>query len=465
VQFYCLDFGGGSLAALEGLPHVGGVAARLDPDRVRRTVAEVAGLLEARERMFTERGIDSIGTYRRMRAAGEIPGDGFGDVFLVVDNWLTVRSEFEAIETTITDLAARGLGFGIHVMAATNKWSEFRTTIRDLFTTRLELKLGDPYESEMDRKLALNVPEGRPGRGLTREGLHFLSSLPRIDGRATVDDLAAGVRHLVDTVAASWQGRPGAPQVRMLPDVLPADRLPQVGETGKRVPIGIDEDTLSPVLLNFDNDPHFVVLGDNECGKSNLLQVLIHSIRARHTTAEARIIVVDYRRSLLDASEGEHTIGYAASSTAAQSLMKDVHGALVSRLPPPDLTPEQLRNRSWWSGSDLYLVVDDYDLVATPSGNPLAQIAELLPQARDIGLHLIVSRAMGGAGRAMFDPVLQRLKDMASPALIMSGSKDEGALFGEVRAQPLPPGRGTHVDRRTGRRLIQTAYIGAPQQG
>lgn len=74
VQFYCLDFGGGALAALADLPHVGGVASRLDPDRVRRTVAEVSGLLESRERFFTERGIDSIAAYRRMRAEGRSPG-------------------------------------------------------------------------------------------------------------------------------------------------------------------------------------------------------------------------------------------------------------------------------------------------------------------------------------------------------------------------------------------------------
>jgi S-DNA-T family DNA segregation ATPase FtsK/SpoIIIE len=421
----------------------------------------VAGLLESRERYFDERGIDSMATYRRMRAAGQIPGDGYGDVFLVVDNWLTVRSEFEQIEATITELAARGLGYGLHVMAATNKWSEFRTTIRDLFGSRLELRLGDPYESEFNRKVAANVPEGRPGRGITREGLHFLSALPRIDGRSSTDDLSEGVKHLVEAVAASWNG-PVAPKVRMLPEVLRVAELPSVAETGRRVPIAIDEDNLAPVFLDFDTDPHFVVVGDNECGKSNLLRLISESIVARYTPKEARLIFLDYRRSLLDAAESEHRIGYAATSTAAAGLLKDIHGALVSRLPPSDLTPEQLRNRSWWTGSDLFLVVDDYDLVATPSGNPLQPIVELLPQARDIGLHLVLARAMGGAGRAMFDPVIQRMKDMASPALIMSGNKDEGNLFGDVRPKPLPLGRGTLVDRRTGNRLVQTAHLGDP---
>ncbi|MEU6996975.1 type VII secretion protein EccCa [Nonomuraea sp. NPDC046570] len=461
VQFYCLDFGGGSLASLDALPHVGGVATRLDGDRVRRTVAEISAMLEQRERDFAEQGVESIVAYRRRLAEG-IDGDGWGDVFLVVDGWLTLRQEFDSLEPVITDLAARGLGYGIHVIAATNKWSEFRPSIRDLFATRVELKLGDAYESEVNRKKALAVPEGAPGRGLTKDGLHFLTALPRIDGVQGAEDLAAGVRGLVHAVRDSWQGPP-APPIRLLPAVLPVAVLPDPAQTGPRlIPVGIDEASLSPVLLDFDADPHFIVFGDTESGKSNLLKLITEGLVARQTPAEAMMIVIDYRRSLLDSAVTDHRIGYAASSAAATELIKDARDALTNRLPPADLTSEQLRNRSWWHGADLYIVVDDYDLVAT-SGNPLHLLVELMPQARDIGLHVVMSRQMGGAGRAMFDPVIQRMKDMASPAVLLSGSKDEGFLFGNVRPQPLPPGRGYHVDRRYGARLIQTAFQ-SPQE-
>ncbi|RSN14683.1 type VII secretion protein EccC [Nonomuraea sp. WAC 01424] len=457
VQFYCLDFGGGALASLEGLPHVGGVASRLDADRVRRTVAEIASVLRDREREFTENGVDSMSTYRKRVADGSLQGDGWGDIFLVVDGWLTIRQDFEALEPVITDLAARGLGYGIHVVAATGKWSEFRPGIRDLFGTRVELKLGDAYESEINRKKSLAVPEGVPGRGLTKDGLHFLGALPRIDGVQDSDDLSTGLQGLVQAIGDSWQGPP-AKQVRLLPSVLPAASLPGMEETGRsRIAIGVDEAALAPVLIDFEADPHFIVVGDTESGKSNMLKVIAENVVARHTPREAMMIVIDYRRSLLDTAVSENRIGYAASSAAALELVNDARNALLKRLPPANLTPEQLRARDWWKGSDLYFVVDDYDLVAT-SNNPLLPLVELLPQARDIGLHLIMSRSMGGLGRAMFDPVLQRIKDMASPAVILSGSRDEGFLFGNVRAQPQPPGRGFVVDRRLGSRLAQTAF-------
>jgi S-DNA-T family DNA segregation ATPase FtsK/SpoIIIE len=449
AQFYCLDFGGGALAALADLPHTAGVASHLDTYRVRRTVEEVSALLDARERYFAEHEIDSIAAYRRLRAADEILGDGFGDVFLVVDDWLVVRQEFEKVEQAAYRLAQRGLGYGIHVVASANDWNHFRTDLRPLFGTKLELRLGDPFGSEVDRKKAAAVPADRPGRGLSGDGAHFQTALPRIDGRSSTDDLGDGVRDLVEAVSTGWEAAP-VTRVRVLPETLALRALPTATDTGPRVPIGVDETTLSPVLLDFDADPHVVIFGNRGCGKSNLLRLVAKSIMDRHVPSEIRLVLVDYRRSLLDVF-GPHT-DHAASPAEAADLLSDVRSVLTARLPASGGT----------RGPGVFLVVDDYDLIAA-NGNPLAPIAELLPWSRDVGLHLILSRTMTGAGRAMFDPLIQQLKAEAAPALMMSGNREEGVLFGDHRPEPLPPGRGRFVHHRTGTRLIQTARIdGAP---
>ncbi|MEV6368100.1 type VII secretion protein EccCb [Micromonospora musae] len=458
VQFLCLDLSGGAMGGLEPLPHVSGVAGRRDTEAVRRTVAEAVAVLAAREARFTEHGVDSMATYRQRRAAGEFADDPFGDVFLVIDGWNTLRQEYEELEQTVRDLAARGLGFGVHVIVTAVRWAEIRMSMRDLLGTRLELRLGDPTESEIDRRAAQRVPTGAPGRGLTRDKLHFLTALARIDRRDTADDLSGARGELAHQVAAAWPGRP-APTVRLLPRQLSVAELDERSDPAAGgLPIGVDEAALAPVYLELNGDPHLAVFGDAECGKTNLLRLIARGIVERYTPAQARLVIADYRRGLLGAVEGDHLLEYVPSKQALSQGLNAAYEALQRRLPGPDVTPAQLRDRSWWHGPDLYILVDDYDLVASGGNNPLTVLHELLPVARDIGLHLIIARRMGGAGRALYEPVVQRLRELDSPALLMSGDREEGQLFGGVRPQRLPAGRGTLVRRRDGVRLVQTAW-------
>jgi S-DNA-T family DNA segregation ATPase FtsK/SpoIIIE len=459
VQFLCLDFGGGALRGLDGLPHLCGVAGRRDTEAVRRTVAEATALLDEREARFAKLGIDSIATYRRRRASGEVTDDPFGDVFLVVDGWGTLRQEYEELEQPITNLAARGLGYGIHVAITAARWAEVRINMRDLLGTKLELRLGDPGESEIDRRAAGNVPEKAPGRGLTRDQLHFLAAMSRVDGEHRVDDLTEATAALVERVRSAWP-HPPAPKVRLLPRTLAAAELTRLADPQMPgIPIGINETHLTPVYLDLAGDPHLVVFGDAECGKTNLLRLIARSIVARHSPEEARLVIADYRRALLGAVEGEHLLGFAATGQQFNEMVGSIRGALQKRLPGSDVTPQQLRDRSWWRGPDLYLLIDDYDLVATPGGNPLSPLLDLLAQARDVGLHLIVTRRSGGAARALFEPVLQRLRELDSAGLLMSGNREEGPLFGSsLRPSPQPPGRGTLIRRRDGMQLIQIAW-------
>ena len=82
----------------------------------------------------------------------------------------------------------------------------------------------------------------------------------------------------------------------------------------------------------------------------------------------------------------------------------------------------------------------------------------LLARARDVGLHLVVARRSGGASRALYEPVIQSLRDLAMPGLQLSGSPDEGPLIGNVRPAPAPAGRGRLVTRDRGVEVVQLAW-------
>ncbi len=467
VGFYCLDFGGGGLTSMRDLAHVGSVTGRLDVDRVRRTVAELTSLRGQRELQFAELGIDSMQTYRRGRASGQIPPDRFPtDVFLVIDGWATLKTEFELLEPQVQALAAGGLGFGIHVWVSAAKWSEIRAATRDMLQSRVELKLGDAFDSEIDRKIQAIIPVGRPGRGITEGGLHTLIGLPRVDAVEDAEDVTQGQRGMIERINRAWKG-PRAAEVRMLPERFDVAELPAITHdvADRRIPWAIDEQELKPVWLDPQHEPHLAIVGGPECGKSTILRTLLHGITTRYTPKEAKIVIVDYRRSLLGEVETEHLIGYYPSASAATDNLRQLAEAVRMRLPGPDVTQQQLRDRSWWQGGEVFVVVDDYELVATQSGNPMAVFSDLVNQAGDIGLHIILARSAGGAGRAIFgDPIIAKMRESISPGLVMSGSKDEGTMFGDVKASPMPPGRGTLVTRAF-KGLVQAGFRASAEEG
>lgn len=464
LQFYCLDFGGGTLTSLAKLPHVGGVAGRMDADAIRRTVAEVAGVLRSREQLFRELGIESMRDFRQRKAKGEVSQDKFGDVVLVVDGWASVKSDFEQLDPVIQSLAIQGLSYGVHLAITASRWMEIRPAVKDMLGTRVELRLGDPIDSEVARRSAELVPIGRPGRGINSERLHILIGLPRLDSSSTVEDLPAAVAGAVEAVRAHYQDRE-APKVRMLPhdvnrdDVVRAAR--EAGQLSKaRIAIGINEEELAPVVLDFDAQPHLVAFADTECGKTGLLRNIAAGVMENASPVEAKMILVDFRRSMLGVVPDEYLGGYATAPQSCTDLMTALAGALKDRLPPNDITQQQLKERSWWSGPDLFVMIDDYDLIPGGSlSHPLGPLVEFLPQARDIGLRVVVTRRSGGAGRAMMDPIVGRLKDLSCNGLVMSGSRDEGGLFGGYKASAMPPGRGMLVSRTTRSGVVQLSRM------
>ncbi|WP_433269063.1 type VII secretion protein EccCa [Actinosynnema sp. CS-041913] len=461
AQFYCLDFGGGALASVADLPHVGGVSGRLATGAVRRTVAEVAAVLAQRERMFAEHGIDGIATYRRLRAEGKFADSPYGDVFLVIDGWQTLRSDFDDLEEAVGDIAARGLSYGVHVVASAARSFDLRMNVRDLFGSRLELRIGDPIDSFIDRRAAMSVPADAPGRGISMTAHQTLVALPRIDGSPRADDVTDGVRALVEAVRAAWPGEP-APSVRLLPGVFPFAELPAADAvTGPDagLAVGIHEHDLSPLRLDFAADPHFFLLADTQSGKTSFLRVLARRICAAYAPEQARIVLVDHRRGLLGEVGEQHLLGYGTNDTHSRGLLAEVAEAMTARLPGPAVTPEQLRARNWWQGPEIFVLVDDYDMVATHKDHPLMPLLPLAAQGADIGLHVVLARRSGGAGRGLFEPFLGRLREVGTPGLMMSGDRDEGPLLGGMRAQVLPPGRGWLVDRRGHKGLVQLAWL------
>ncbi|WP_314130163.1 type VII secretion protein EccCa [Schaalia odontolytica] len=463
VHFYVMDFGGGTFAGFAGAPHVAGIATR-DTEEVRtRMLAEVAAIMDDRERYFRQNGIDSMDTYRRGRLEGRYD-DGYGDVFLVIDGWGALRSEFDSLDRQVATMMSRGLSLGVHLIVSAARWMDFRSEAQDLFGSRLELHTANPKESIVHREGAARIPKGRPGRGIDMAGHEMMIGLPRADAEQDPTTVSQGVAYTVKKIREHLVAGEG-PKLRLLPEQITIDsileQLPEqqiLPRGGGDMILGVEESRLGPLVFNTRTESHLYLFGDSRTGKSTFLRSIMKEITRLYTPGEARIITIDMRRTLMDDVPKDHTLRYITNHDSAMKDMREMAQFLRKRLPGPEVTAEQIRERSWWSGPELWVLVDDYDLAATMSGNPLMELVDLLPQASDIGLHLVITRRMGGAARATFEKVLQMMGDLAVTGILLSGNPSEGAIINGVKPKRAIPGRAQVIHRDLGVVAAQMAW-------
>ncbi|MEL4210766.1 hypothetical protein MTQ20_01015 [Corynebacterium bovis] len=203
------------------------------------------------------------------------------------------------------------------------------------------------------------------------------------------------------------------------------------------MPLGVGGPRLEPVTWDLGGHPHLTVVGEAGAGATTALRTVLRGLAAigEDQPGYVRLLTGDVRRGLL----GEP--GYRSGAAWAAEL-EDVVETLSHRIPADldGLTPTQVRERSWWDGPEIVLVVDDADHVDPALTGALVP---LLPHARDIGLHVVQARRSGGMSRAAFTPFLQGLRDQ-SAWLLLSAPRDDGPVAGQ-QLGPRPPGRAVLV--------------------
>lgn len=473
VQFYCVDLGGGGLIYLENLPHVGGVANRSEPDRVNRVIAEAQAVMRQREIIFKENRVGSMAAYRQLRTNPSHPvaADPFGDVFLIIDGWSAFTSEFPDLEAAVQDLAAQGLSFGVHMVITTPRWTELRSRVRDYLGTKIEFRLGDVNDTQIDR-IARDIPANRPGRAISVEKHHLMMGVPRFDDVHSADDLVDAMTAGVTQIAAKTTEQ--APRVRVLPSHVylhEIDLNPPGPDSDYRtrwkIPIGVRETDLSVAYTHMSSNPHLLIFGNSKSGKTRTAHAIARAICARNSPQQVRFMLADYRSSLLDAVPDSHLLDAGAINRNSASLDEAIRALttnLKKRLPPADLTTAQVRSRSWWSGFDVVLLVDDWHMIVSAAGGapPMGPLAPLLPAASDIGLHILVTCLMSQAYKATMDKFVGSAFGAGAPTIFLSGDKQEFPSS-EIKVKRRPPGQAFMVSPEA-KEVIQAVYVDPPEE-
>ena len=254
----------------------------------------------------------------------------------------------------------------------------------------------------------------------------------------------------IGPLIAQVSGIQKAATVSRLPESVPFEEVQRLAQPTTRrtlIPFGLSEANLGPAYLDIADHPHAIAVGAPRSGRSNFLRVLCRAITSLYRPEEAQILVLDPRRTLLGVVQGPHLRDYAYTQSAIREALRELVAELDNRQPPPGTTQEEMMTKTFWSGPEVFVVIDDAGVWPTMD-NPLMALGPHIEGARDTGLHVFAATAVANWNQvAIGSSVLGKLRGSLAPTLILDGRRDAGKIVADIYAEPQRPGKAMYFTR------------------
>ncbi|MDM2164739.1 FtsK/SpoIIIE domain-containing protein [Mycobacteroides abscessus] len=480
VQFYGLDFGGGTLKSLESLKHIGAVIQRGDNYGTRRLIAHLMTLINTRTEQWPAAGIYDVKQWREARFGENptAPNDGHGEVYLVIDTLEGLFRQAPDLEGDLKTIADVGSEFGVHMIVTAKTYaSDSVHKLEPSLPIKYELKLDDPAISRMARTLNEAIPAHIEGRGLVAEGYgaarrsNNMVGNDRIEPRTAWDILfaAPAVRDANNQVFTgpdactainiTYAKNDAAPDLPKLPTSIPeSDVAPQISPV---LSLGLRELDLGVQTWDPRQRGHLYIPGLKDAGKSTLMRHIAHQLE-RHITENGDVVwIADKRRSLVMAcpSAGKR---YLTSEAKFPEMYEEIRQLVVPRMiNEEDEEQEQIaarmaeRDQRGLGGPRVWLLIENLtDWLPDKEGKPpFAQLADLIAQGKDIGFHIVLSRMAdmdSMMGRGIHMPLLAN----GATTMFMSSAPDVQHPR-KIKGQKLPAGRALMIDLDVDPMMVQ----------
>ena len=244
VNFYILDYGAETLRIFNKYPHVGAVLTQDDQEQMINTLVMIDEEADKRKALFVDYG----GTYKNYikESGNKLP------LIVVVINYYEVFLEGNArLADAMQSLIREGSKYGIVFIVTTSVNNSLNQRVQQLFLNKVSLQQPDP---QVYRNI-LNTPRGLApkkyfGRGLAlMDGNYYEFQTAYICAK---DDVNKLIRETAVELNKKYKTK--ARSSLKLPDEVTLSDMESINVTIDKVPIGVDKESVSPYLYNFDKN-------------------------------------------------------------------------------------------------------------------------------------------------------------------------------------------------------------------
>lgn len=280
AHFYLLDYGNGSLLPLKQLPHTADYFTIDETLKREKLVKLIKEEIAKRKIAFQQSEVSNIHMYNKLST------EKFPLLYLVVDNYDIVREEMEELETQLIQFGRDGQSLGIYLFVAATRVQSVRQSLMNNLKTKIVHYLMDTTESfTVIGRVPFDL-EPFPGRAIVKkEDADFAQIYLPASGEDDYEVLES-IKKKVNQLRTQFLAESLPLPIPMLPLELTTTSFTSYLDGKKKdgfVPIGLDEDTVQPIFIDFKKNRHCLLIGQVQRGKTNTITWMLQTLLEQAT--------------------------------------------------------------------------------------------------------------------------------------------------------------------------------------
>lgn len=383
IHFYILDFGSSGLIPLNRLPHTADYITIDDNERIGKLMRLLQKEMQRRKALFAEKMVQNFHVYNRSSDTS-LPA-----IVLVIDNYDAIKELGYETEEFFVKVSRDGLGLGIYMMVTTTKSSNMKLAALNNYRNKI---VGFLYEENEANHLlgrsSISLPDikGRVKIKLENVNLMQVYTMADADNEVTYN---AGIKQLIQTICDKYPHE-RAPRIPVLPEQL-SDRMLDDFEKRRQgnIMLGLHKENVETVEMPYFATP-FVILGESQKGKTNMLKVII-----RQAAAMGSIYLFDSKSMELFNFKTEKGIHYIDTQEQIDIFLQEIAeeaerrtSAVKEKLAEnPRLQPKEF----YLTCRPIYIIIDDVDDFIEFVKAKGDKAAATLRKAAETGIYVIMS--------------------------------------------------------------------------
>lgn len=417
VHFYIFDYGNGALLPLRQAPHTADYFTIDEALKRDKLVNMLKDEMSSRKLAFQRAEVSHIQMYNRVSTA-RLPL-----LYVIVDNYDIVREEMEEFELQLTQFARDGQSLGIYVLISSTRVQVVRQSMLNNFKTKIVHYLMDPSEAFT---VIGRVPfelEPFPGRAVfKKDEPAFVQMYLPADGEDDFEVLE-GIKAQIAAWKQQYKQVALPEPIPMLPLELTSVHFLQYvhpKEQG-RIPIGLDEETVRPVALDFTTNRHCLLIGPPQRGKTNLLKWVLNEFLTQQV--EAIAVFDSFDRGLAEFASHSQ-IDYVETKeqllewiTKIETVYREKEQAYLT----------QLQQGQSFSTNPTYFIIDGYTRFLQVADIGIQdRLSKLMKHYAHLGFNVLVAGNNAEMTKG-YDAFTNELKQVRQALLFMK--KSEQTVF------------------------------------